>query len=209
IAVYRVATTAARGASAIAGNRASPSLDRAFPSWVDNGTSPARYNVVTTICGPQPGRKPTRTPIAGSSGAQMSKKLSIPLPVTQVPSSYTRNPKITQVVMKLVSSMVRRSTEGLPVADMAAIQVWLLRPRENTHMTRQSPAPAAPIQRVGSKRAGGPDRTSVSTCQASRMPRTRPGTNKANQTPYMMVSQRAGKVDAACRGTGLEVASAC
>ena len=44
-----VATIAARGAIAIAGNRASPSLLIAFPIWADRGINPDKYIVVTRI----------------------------------------------------------------------------------------------------------------------------------------------------------------
>ena len=40
IALYKVATTAAFGAKAIAGNNASPSFEIAFPISADNGIKP-------------------------------------------------------------------------------------------------------------------------------------------------------------------------
>ena len=56
---------AALGCNAIAGNRASPSFEIAFPICADNGIIPFKYRVVTNICGPQPGKKPIRIAING------------------------------------------------------------------------------------------------------------------------------------------------
>ena len=64
IALYSVATTAARGETAIAGNSASPSFDIAFANCAENGINPLRYIVVTTTCGPQPGIKPMTIAVA-------------------------------------------------------------------------------------------------------------------------------------------------
>ena len=60
MALYSVAMIAMRGVNAIAGNRASPSFEMAFPINAAKGIIPVRYNVVTRICGPQPGINPTR-----------------------------------------------------------------------------------------------------------------------------------------------------
>jgi len=50
---------------AIAGNKASPSLDIELPRKAENGTSPFINKVVTIIWGPQPGIRPIKTPING------------------------------------------------------------------------------------------------------------------------------------------------
>ena len=68
MALYSVAITAMRGVSAIAGNRASPSFDIAFPISAENGIYPFKYNVAVKICGPHPGIKPTKIAIKGVSG---------------------------------------------------------------------------------------------------------------------------------------------
>ena len=60
---HAVATIAALGANAIAGKRASPSLEIALAANALKGTMPLMYNVVTNICGPQPGNKPISKPI--------------------------------------------------------------------------------------------------------------------------------------------------
>ena len=44
----------------------------ALPISAENGINPLRYIVVTTICGPQPGTKPTRIAISGTTGAHTS-----------------------------------------------------------------------------------------------------------------------------------------
>ena len=62
---YKVATNAVFGASAIAGNKASPSLLIAFPICADKGIIPAIYIVVTITCGPQPGTSPNTTATRG------------------------------------------------------------------------------------------------------------------------------------------------
>jgi hypothetical protein len=49
MALYKVATTAIRGVKAIAGNRASPSFEIAFPIKAANGIIPLIYSVVTNI----------------------------------------------------------------------------------------------------------------------------------------------------------------
>ena len=67
MAEYAVATMAALGLSAIAGNNASPSLEIAFPIKAANGTTPFMYSVAIKTCGPHPGMKPTRTPSKGSN----------------------------------------------------------------------------------------------------------------------------------------------
>ena len=69
IAVYKVAMTAALGASAIAGNRASPSFDIALAIRAEKGMKPCMYKVVTMICGPHPGNNPTRQAINGMNKA--------------------------------------------------------------------------------------------------------------------------------------------
>ena len=51
---------AIRGVNAIAGNRASPSFEIAFPINAAKGIIPERYRVVIRICGPQPGTNPTK-----------------------------------------------------------------------------------------------------------------------------------------------------
>jgi hypothetical protein len=48
-AEYIVAIIAARGAMAMAGNNASPSLLNAFPIRADIGTMPDKYRLVTRI----------------------------------------------------------------------------------------------------------------------------------------------------------------
>ena len=62
-----VAFTAALGCRAIAGNKASPSLEIALPIWADNGIMPFNYKVVTNICGPHPGKNPTTIAIRGTN----------------------------------------------------------------------------------------------------------------------------------------------
>ena len=73
---YKVATMAVFGASAIAGNKASPSLLIAFPICADNGIMPPIYMLVTITCGPQPGRSPITTAIKGRYKAKPLNKLS-------------------------------------------------------------------------------------------------------------------------------------
>ncbi len=46
---YSVAIIAALGASAMAGNSASPSFEIAFPTCADIGTAPLMYKLVTKI----------------------------------------------------------------------------------------------------------------------------------------------------------------
>jgi|TARA_B110000881_G_scaffold209561_1_gene215958 hypothetical protein len=58
IALYKVAIIAIFGVNAIAGNKASPSFDIAFPINAAKGIIPLRYKVVTNIWGPQPGINP-------------------------------------------------------------------------------------------------------------------------------------------------------
>ena len=53
-----VARTAALGAIAIAGNKASPSFDIAFPKRALKGIIPFIKRVVTNIWGPHPGINP-------------------------------------------------------------------------------------------------------------------------------------------------------
>ena len=60
-----VALITAFGLIAIAGNKASPSLDIELPRKAENGTSPFINKVVTIIWGPQPGIRPIKTPING------------------------------------------------------------------------------------------------------------------------------------------------
>ena len=55
-----MAITAIRGVNAIAGNKASPSFDIAFPINAAKGIIHDRYKVVTKICGPQPGTNPIK-----------------------------------------------------------------------------------------------------------------------------------------------------
>ena len=49
MALYSVAITAMRGGNAMAGKRASPSFEIAFPIKAAKGIIPLRYNVVTRI----------------------------------------------------------------------------------------------------------------------------------------------------------------
>ena len=107
---YKVAITAAFGASAIAGNNASPSLLIELPSSAEKGNWPFKYIVVTKSCGPQPGIMPINTAIRGTTGFQTSKRSLRSHPMKKTLNSYRRKAEITQKVTKQVSFATREKT---------------------------------------------------------------------------------------------------
>ncbi len=90
MALYSVAITAMRGVSAIAGNRASPSFDIAFPINAAKGIIPDRYKVVTKICGPQPGTNPIKIANNGMKIQAASAKPAKSKPKNEYAYSYAR-----------------------------------------------------------------------------------------------------------------------
>ena len=103
---YKVATMAVFGASAIAGNKASPSLLIAFPICADKGIMPPIYMLVIITCGPQPGRSPITTAIKGRYKAKPPNKLSRSILKLNIQISKIRNANTTQAVTKFVSAIV-------------------------------------------------------------------------------------------------------
>ena len=75
-AEYRVASRATFGSIAIAGKRASPSLEIAFPKRALKGIRPLIKSVVTRTCGPHPGINPTKIAIRGKKIVIESKSIS-------------------------------------------------------------------------------------------------------------------------------------
>ena len=71
-----MARIAAFGAIAIAGKRASPSLEMALPKRALKGIMPFMKRVVTRTWGPHPGIKPIRMAIIGRKIAIESNRLS-------------------------------------------------------------------------------------------------------------------------------------
>ena len=110
-ALYIVATTAALGAKARAGNRASPSLLIEFPINAEKGMSPLIYVAATRICGPQPGMNPITIAIRGKKTYAAPKILCKSISNTWIVRLKSKNAAMTQAVTKLVSSMTERQVK--------------------------------------------------------------------------------------------------
>ena len=94
------------GASAIAGNKASPSLLIAFPICADNGMIPPIYILVTMTCGPHPGSSPMIIVINGKYKAKPLNKPSRSTLKLKIQISKIKNANTTHAVTKFVSAIV-------------------------------------------------------------------------------------------------------
>lgn len=104
MALYNVATIAALAEIAIAGKRASPSLEIELPIWADIGICPLTYMDVIIIWGPQPGIKPISIAIKGKKGPNRISDSNIAPLVERFINSYNTNEIITHTVTKQVVS---------------------------------------------------------------------------------------------------------
>ena len=104
MALYNVATIAALAEIAIAGKRASPSLEIELPIWADIGICPLIYMDVIIIWGPQPGIKPISIAIKGKKGPNRINDSNIAPLVERFINSYNTNEIITHTVTKQVVS---------------------------------------------------------------------------------------------------------
>jgi len=97
----------------MAGNKASPSLLIALPICADKGTIPARYMLVTSICGPHPGNKPMMMAIRGISDVYPLNKLCRSILKLNIHISKIKKARITHAVTKFVSEIVSLKNTGI------------------------------------------------------------------------------------------------